>query len=581
MPTPQPTPSPARGNPDASNPNHPVQPWSRSLPPGACPTGARVTIEGVALTGSDFHDGGGFVTDASGGIAVLVDGGAYGRGAQLRVTGTIGDRFAQRTLRADAADVQVLGGGLDPEPAAATTLTVAEATEGRLVRVSATIVGGRSELATGVAFDFDDGSGPTRLLVAIGSGIDVTTWTTGTSVTLNGVVGQRDSSGTGTSGYRLMPRDAADVISIGGPSPTPTASASASPSGEPGASPSPERHSDDRRGPIGRPQREARGAWRGDLAAGHRRCRHRRDPGCDRRDRAPLRRRRWDAPPRGPRRSGRDALDQVRHGDPSGGPACRRSSGEPAFRRRWCSGHGDVSETHEAMVVTVRGVLAANARRSSTGSVSFEIDDGSGGLNVSMGPTIAVDPTALTEGTWVEVTGVLGQVTTGSAPASGYRVWPASRSAVRVTAPGGGAGGGGSGGSGGPSGGAGSGPAGGLDDVGMAGVDGLRIGATLVAGPWPELGIGGLLWDGLRLVAIDAASADHVEALLGDGRPPLALDLGGLEVTGVEPLTGVGRVALGTEPGDAVPAGLPAAPTARPGDGTVMGLDDRPGPGLS
>ena len=104
---------------------------------------------------------------------------------------------------------------------------------------------------------------------------------------------------------------------------------------------------------------------------------------------------------------------------------------------------GDVGEAHEALFVTVRGALAANARRSSTGSVSFEIDDGSGGLKVAMGQTIAVDPTTLTEGTWIEVTGVLGQVTTGSAPASGYRVWPATRAAVRVTAPGGGSGGGG------------------------------------------------------------------------------------------------------------------------------------------
>jgi hypothetical protein len=92
------------------------------------------------------------------------------------------------------------------------------------------------------------------------------------------------------------------------------------------------------------------------------------------------------------------------------------------------------------------------------------------------------------------------------------------------------------------------------------------------------------LWDGVRLVAVDAASSDLVDALLGGSRPPLALDLGGLQVTGVEPLTGIGRVALGTAPGDTLPAGLPAAPTARPGAapawasmiGLVLGSRDRP-----
>ncbi len=573
MPEATPTPSP-------EPPGQPVVPigTARSLLDGTL-----VTIEGVALTGSDFHDGGGFMADATGGVAVLVDGGAFSRGAQLRVTGTIGDRFSQRTLRAGVADVQVLGGGIEPEPRAATTLAVAEAAEGTLVRVAATIVGGRSELATGVAFDIDDGSGPTRLLVPAGSGIDIATWATGTSVALSGIVGQRDSSGTGTSGYRLMPRDAADVMAVGAPSPTPTPAASAGPSGQPGESPAP-----DGTTTIAEARAAARNAAlvvRGVVTL---------PSGIVDADTAVIQ----DATGAIVLRIG-DGVGTLRLGDrvevagtrsTKSGMETLRVTQPAVVLGRASLPHapvlhtGAVDEAHEALFVTVRGALAANARRSSTGSVSFEIDDGSGGLKVSMGPTIAVDPTALGEGTWVEVTGVLGQVTTGSAPTSGYRVWPATRAAVRVTAPGGGSDGGGSGGPGDPNDGSGAGPAGGLTDVGIPGLDGLRIGATLVAGPWPELGVGGLLWDGVRLVGVDAASADLVSTLLGGSRPPLALDLGGLQVTGVEPLTGIGQVALGSAPGDTLPAGLPAAPTARPGTtpvwasmiGLVLGSRDRP-----
>ena len=161
-PTPEPTPQATPDVPAATPTPSPEPPGQAIVPIGTARSlldGTLVTIEGVALTGSDFHDGGGFVADSSGGIAVLVDGGAFSRGTLLRVTGAISDRFSQRTLRAGVADVQVIGGGIEPEPRAATTLTVAEAAEGTLVSVAATIVGGRSELATGVAFDIDDGSG--------------------------------------------------------------------------------------------------------------------------------------------------------------------------------------------------------------------------------------------------------------------------------------------------------------------------------------------------------------------------------------------------------------------------------------
>ena len=50
---------------------------------------------------------------------------------------------------------------------------------------------------------------------SIGSGIDVSGWESGTTIDTIGVVGQRDSTGSGTSGYRVQPRDTADVRSVG------------------------------------------------------------------------------------------------------------------------------------------------------------------------------------------------------------------------------------------------------------------------------------------------------------------------------------------------------------------------------
>ena len=105
----------------------------------ALPDGTTATIEGVALASSDFHDGGGFVADATGGLAVLVTDGAFLRGAQVRVTGEIDDRFSQRTLRVDGPDVTILGAGSDPMPITTTTGGIGEALEGRLVRIDGVI----------------------------------------------------------------------------------------------------------------------------------------------------------------------------------------------------------------------------------------------------------------------------------------------------------------------------------------------------------------------------------------------------------------------------------------------------------
>ena len=66
--------------------------------------------------------------------------------------------------------------------------------------------------------DLDDGSGPIRVMVGAATGIDVSGWTREARLHLRGVVGQRDSSGSGTAGYRVQPRDAADILAVTPPS---------------------------------------------------------------------------------------------------------------------------------------------------------------------------------------------------------------------------------------------------------------------------------------------------------------------------------------------------------------------------
>jgi hypothetical protein len=574
-PSPQPTVSPS--------PGAQVVPIATAR---ALPDGSEVTVEGVALTDSGFADGGGYLADESGGLAVLVSDGSFSRGDRLRVSGSIDDRYAQRTLRATANDLVPLGTAADPAPIGVTTGTVGESVEGRLVRIAGTVLGAPTVLSAGLAFEVDDGSGPVRLLVGTAAGIDVAAWGAGFALDVIGVVGQRDSSGTGTSGYRVQPRDAADVLSAGpGPSPTPTPG----PSAPPDASPEPSQPADvisvaaARQLPKG-----ASAVVRGVVTLA---------PGLVDPTTAALQ----DASGAIVLRIGEEAgrivrgtLVEVRgtRSTLSGMETLRvttppRSLGtvaEPAARTLRT---GDAGELHEAALVVVRGGLVGTPRRSSAGTTSFEIDDGSGPLRVSIGSSAGIEAAQLAAGTWIEVRGILGQETTGTLPLRGYRVWPRDVPDLRVVAP---ATEGAPTGEDATGGGSGSGPTAGaplatLDAVGGEAAVGVPIGATLVAGPWEELGIGGLLWDGASLVGLHPDAGPLVAGLLRGAAPPVAVQASGLRVVEVHDSTGIPVAGVPDEPGSIVPSGLPPSPplAATDPDGaeprwvTLVGrLDARP-----
>ncbi len=530
----------------------------------AQPDGSEVTVQGTALTGSTFTDGGGYVADGSAGIAVLTTGASFERGELLRLTGELDDRFAQRTLRVDAAGLVRLGAGSEPTPTAAATGAIGEPLEGTLARVEATILGSGSTLTTGVAFDLDDGSGAVRLVVSTASGVDVSGWGAGTNLELVGIVGQRDSSGTGLSGYRLRPRDPADLIRIGMPSePTPPPSESTAPEASPTPSP---------------------GAGVISIAAARQLPKNTRTrvqgtvtlaPGVVDGETAVIQ----DSSGAIVLRLG-DEVGPLTHGEvvevdgarstKSGMETLRvtttpRRLGTAAVPPASSARTGQVGEALEAMRVAVRGGLVAAARQASSGSVSFEIDDGTGPLRVFIGSSLAGDLGDLEGGAWVEVHGVVGQDTTGAQPRRGYRVWLGHASDLRVLAtPSGAAGGSSDSAAGGVT--ATDGPGASLealDDPANATNLSLRIGATLVSGPWPELALGGLLWDGIRLVGVVPESGSRVKAVLGGGRRvPVALEITGLRAVGREREIGIRTVAVPIEPGSLVPASAaPAAPS--------------------
>ncbi len=433
MPTPTPTPAPTASPTPASTPLHTPSPAIGIAAARAMPDGTLVTIEGTALTDSAFFDGGGFVADPTAGIAVLVTDGAFVRGAQMRITGTIGDRYAQRTLRAEGTDITVLGEGVEPEPVAVTTGTVNETVEGRLVVTSGAVAGPTSPLTGAVAFDLDDGSGSVRLVIGDTTGIDGGAWAAGTRLSIRGVVDQRDSSGTGTSGYRLMPRDESDVLSILEPSPTPASSPAGSPTPMPTATPgtSATDISDARgsakntrlvvRGVVTMPSglfEPAAAVVEDESGAIYLRL------GDD---------------------AGELAVGQLIeaagvHSTWTGMESLRISEppqqlGEAAVPTPLSRATGAIGEPEEARLVIVRGIAASAPRRTSAHNSYFDLDDGSGPLRVFLSPALAFDVTAIAAGARLEVRGVVLQATTGQQPLRGYRLWPVTGADVRVLGP--------------------------------------------------------------------------------------------------------------------------------------------------
>ncbi len=188
--------------------------------------GTLVHLTGVLTTDLGALEAGrkAFIQDLTAGIAVYLDAAVVDglpSGTLVSVTGTLDDRYAERTVRVAVADVLVVGAQERPQPALQQTGAIGESIEGTLVRVQGITVGSSSVLSDGLGLMVDDGTGQIRVIVgpdALG-GASVPS---GTLVVAIGPVGQRDSSGTGLAGYRIHATADGDFSILPPPAPTPT-----------------------------------------------------------------------------------------------------------------------------------------------------------------------------------------------------------------------------------------------------------------------------------------------------------------------------------------------------------------------
>ena len=196
-------------------------------------------LEGVLTTplGSLEEGRGGFLADATAGIALLLPADPseiLPAGTLVRAAGTLGDRYAQRTLRLDGPPVLIGSADLPPARAIATG-AAAEDLEGILVAADGTVTQAPSALTTGFSLVIDDGTGPLRVILPL----DAVVPAREDRIRAVGPLGQRDTTGTGTSGYRILVTDPASLVVFPAPTPTPTPTPAPSPTPAPTPTPTP------------------------------------------------------------------------------------------------------------------------------------------------------------------------------------------------------------------------------------------------------------------------------------------------------------------------------------------------------
>ena len=426
---------------------------ARGLPPGA-----PAIVEGTLTSPLGLVEGGrgAFLQDPTGGIAIHLASGEWpplGLGAAVRVRGIVDSRYGQLTLRLEEGrDLVPVPVGASIEPLPAGTGEAGEHLESRLVTVAGSVTSGPDVLSDGFASDLDDGTGPLRVVAPAASGVTVEDLPRGARVRLIGVLGQRDSSGTGSGGYRLYLRDPGDVAALPAaptltPSPGVTAPSSASPfvSASPGtttaptAAPSSPPPAEElsiaaaRTHPVG-----ASVAVRGVVTV---------EPGrvVDERTffiqqgTAGIAVRLASSADATVRRGGLLVVSG-RLAERYGNLEIRAEAGDVTTLGRGPVpgpvgiATRDLGERLEGRLVRLAGRIEG-VQRGSSGSVSITVEDVTGRGRVFLHGALGVDPRSLPRGSQLVAVGIAGQRASARGRADGYRVWPRDRGDLRIVAP--------------------------------------------------------------------------------------------------------------------------------------------------
>jgi len=181
---------------------------ARSLPLGTVVTiDGSVTVPSGAFSSSTF-DQGFAIQDRTAGIYVsTADNLGFQLRQQVRVTGTLADTVLPGLLvLVDVTDVKAHGAGPKVAPVSVATGNVGEATEGSLVRVTATITQPIiNDLPFGFIIFVNDGSGEVHIFVCASTGIDVSGLSPGQTIEVTGFSGEFAGS------FEVDPRNQSDI----------------------------------------------------------------------------------------------------------------------------------------------------------------------------------------------------------------------------------------------------------------------------------------------------------------------------------------------------------------------------------
>ena len=460
-PTPAPSATPSPNPSTTADPATPIE-LARTLADGIA-----VTVDGTLTTALGALESGrsGFVQDGTAGIALYLDAAfdlPLAAGTSIRATGTLDTRYGQRTLRVDRVDIGLgTSGGSLPIALATSTGAASEPLEGTRLELMGTVTQAPSTLADGLAITIDDGSGPVRVVVgdeALGA------WSPGTGdlIVARGPLGQRDSTGTGTSGYRLHATLAGELEVQPAPTPTPTPQSTSSPtpaptgtpgptgtlaptptptpSASPSASPAPSSDpigvADARSIPVGQEV-----FVRGVVVAEAGRVG---TPSvlviADETGGLPVR------IPDGVATPSRGTMLEVRGdiADPYGQTEVRPESsgvgilGTGAQPSAQALTAGQAGEATEGRLARIRGTISASATKATSGDISFSITGTDGAsLRVVADASARLDVMSLRKGTTATFTGIVGQRASRKGALDGYRLWIRDRGDIAsVVAPG-------------------------------------------------------------------------------------------------------------------------------------------------